>query len=170
MHLAPWHAIDRMEAYHGDMSEDEIMAKLKDEPDGTYIITNYDPKERGAEFVLTVRIRRTPEGIFTIRALGFSPYRICHMISPTYAHQCHEASHCIFPRIFERPLKKKDPPTLKEIARAAISKEFNYDTIIQMRKKGEIPRVCADFATDRASEHAPSCASFLFCNMYPSSI
>ena len=169
-HLAPWHTIIRIEAYYGNISEEDTMAKLKDEPDGTYIITNYDPEKRGMEFTLTVRNRRRQEGIFTIRTLSFSPYRICHMISPKYAHQSHVASHCVIPRIFERPLKKKYPPTLKEIARAVISKEFDYDTIIKMRERGEIPRACADFVTERASENVLSCASFLFCNMYPSSI
>ena len=170
MQLAPWHMITRIEGYHGDLNRKEITEMLQNEADGTYIITNYDPQNKGREFSLTVRNRKLQNGSYTLMTLSLTPYRICHMISPTYSHLSHVQSQCGIPKIFNRPLKRKNPPTLKEIARAVISLEFDHGAITKLRNEGEIPRECADFLTDRSTKHIPTYTSFLFCNAYPRNI
>ena len=171
--LAPWHTINGLEAYHGELSEQEIEEKLQDKPDGTYLMTDYNAELTGREFKLTVRQRSLPKGGIAVRAFSFEPYdppaggwRISHPIWPQRAHASHEQSECIVPQIFKYPLKRNEPLSLKEIARMKICTKYKFEEITAMEKTGDIPRDCGDFIKAQASTKVPTHKKLLFCDIY----
>ena len=167
--LAPWASLIRLEAYHGDISHDQAHKILSKEKPGSYILMQYDPERRGAEFLIARLSAETPTRIIMMRGLSFNwprgTYWSCHPVIPKYAHEGHKYSSCRFETFFKHPVKLRNPHSLKEIARAKICEKLKYNDIQTLANEGEITQDCKEYIMEKSSDVKP-CKSFVYCDLY----
>ena len=168
-YLAPWPLLQKMETYHGDIKDEEAYKILREEKPGSYIMTRYDPSTKGTELTITRLSSQNPAKLIKTRALSFDwpegPCWTCHPIMPRYTHKSHELSGCKFLEEFKYPIKRRNPPSLKELSRAKICMKLEHKDIQEMAEDGRITRDCRDFIMDRSSTHKPI-KTLLFCDLY----
>ena len=180
MYLAPWKAIQNLQCYQGMLTNEEIEKLLADEPEYTYIISDYNNAQgnQNGVFNMSVALRLNYDygkgtTAYNRRELTFKlpqcepqgPYRF-HIVRPQKHQDDHEESYCKLTKLFKYPLKRKTPLSLKELARAEICETFKYDQITTLALEGHITTHCMRFIQEKASNVKPTRRDILFCEEY----
>ena len=177
MHLAPWSALNKLKAYHGDLTMSQIIDVLQDKKPGSYIITNYAPEghvgKRGNEFAITRMSFDGPGTFDTMTMMSFNiPEHdedkcfIFHPLKPESDQNDHIEAGCNFKKVFKEPVNTEGTRSLRELARATICETKTYQEIKNLANNGEITQDCKDYIMEKASHEKPTSRDLLFCNFY----
>ena len=177
MYLAPWSALNKLKAYHGDLTISQMIHILQDKKPGSYIITNYTPAghvgRRGREFLVT-RLSFDGPGTFdTMTMMSFNilehgeeEHHIFHPLRPEMDEKDHIEATCNFKKAFKDPVNIKEPRSLRELTRAVICESKTYQEVNNLASNGEITQDCKEFIMEKASHQKLTSRSTIFCNFY----
>ena len=141
----PGELIFKIPYYHGERSVDEIEQLLRDEPDDSYILVNFDTTDIEGRHFTKVSINKKKVPIFQYSGVYscFNPwylddgYKNFHPMKPENFND-HKKYQC---SVNGNPILIKKPRSLKELTRAVICKTFNYKDLEQLKNQRTIPLI-----------------------------
>ena len=175
--LAPWKTIQSLPMYIGDISKEEAEEILSNSDNGTFFLSNYDPRmdyDLGGSFILSMK---TYDGdikhitalsfSFTRRVWNFEPFTLhymgYHMCSPPNFHDEHLKERCKLTWYANHPIIRTNPYSLMEIARAEVCEAYTFKDILSFETKGLIPKALATYVRKRHSWFPLTSRKSLFC-------
>ena len=172
MHLAPWAALNKLKAYHGNLDLEQTRDILKDKKPRSYIITNYNPYNKGKEFAIT-KCNDTPGIVTTMHQMSFNipdhekgQLHVFHPLKPETGEDDHANAACDFTKHFTYPVNRTEPHSLRALARAVLCDTKTYQEVENLAKKGEITQDCKDYIMENASPLQTTSQNLIFCDFY----